>query len=202
MDTSWKNTQRAPFILASGSPQRKHLLESLGIVIKIHRTDYLEHGEPGLEMNELVEQLALDKFRQCSPSLPVFHDSPWVLTADTLVFLEGQALGKPRDLQQAKDFLSLLSGNTHQVATGVCLVSPEKQQFLFSVTTDVTFSPLTDEQIRWYGKTLEWEGAAGGYRIQGAGAALVQSISGSSTNVIGLPLAEIYGILSGHKFWL
>jgi septum formation protein len=213
-----------PFILASQSPQRKLLLETLGIEPIILPCQYTERPHGHLNPEDRVKQLAMDKYQQCTTQLGDQRSlqvaQSWVLTADTLVFLDSQHLGKPENLDQAREFLELLAGKVHEVITGVVLRGPTvdpyqssdhltdlatnhpKPFFHFAQKTQVEFLPLTKNQITWYLGTQEWQQAAGGYRIQGAGAGLVRTLTGSHTNVIGLPLAEIYGILSTHKFWI
>jgi septum formation protein len=211
MNPATDKNQKHPLILASGSPQRKLLLASLGLNITQFSPEYNELPNPDLNPEHLVQQLAKEKFNQFSswysqsgePINPqITWEDSWKLTADTLVFYGAQHLGKPTSEQEARIFLKTLAGSIHQVITGVYLVSPKDQVFHFSVVTQVEFQRLNEQQIEWYLKTNEWQNAAGGYKIQGAGGALVHEIHGSFSNVIGLPLAEIYGILSRHNFWM
>lgn len=204
-------TQQHPFILASGSPQRKSLLQGLGIQLTQVSPNYHEHPNGNLSPELQVKQLAQEKFSQFiswtsesnhRSELVSQWDQAWKVTADTLVFFDHKPLGKPASEEEAGEFLTILSGKVHEVITGVYLENPESQGFHFAVVTQVEFQELSSQQIQWYLGTQEWNQAAGGYKIQGAGGALVNKIHGSVSNVIGLPLAEIYGILSRHNFWM
>jgi septum formation protein len=119
---------------------------------------------------------------------------PAVLGADTIVVIDGLILGKPRDAEQAREYLGLLAGRTHAVVGGVALVEDGETSVLFHETTNVTFRDVGAEVIDWYVGTGEWRGRAGAYAIQGAGAALVAKIEGDYLNVVGLPLARLLDI--------
>jgi septum formation protein len=120
---------------------------------------------------------------------------PLVLGADTLVTLDGAILGKPRDAAQAVEYVARLAGRTHQVVGGIALARDGDILAEAVEVTDVTFRALTAAQIEEYVALGEWEGRAGGYAIQGRGAALVRSISGDYLNVVGLPLARLLDLL-------
>jgi septum formation protein len=118
-----------------------------------------------------------------------------VLGADTIVAVDGRILGKPRDAGRAREYLSLLAGRTHEVIGGVGVVEDGEMSVLFHEVTKVTFRKFGDELIDWYVATGEWQGRAGGYAIQGGGAALVARIEGDYLNVVGLPLARLLDLL-------
>jgi septum formation protein len=123
-------------------------------------------------------------------ALAVARPGELVLGADTIVVLDGEILGKPRDEQQAREYLGRLSGRTHEVVGGVVLVG---RGDLVDVT-EVDFAPLDRTTVEWYVRSREWEGRAGGYAIQGRGAALVTGIRGDYLNVVGLPLARLLSL--------
>ena len=122
----------------------------------------------------------------------------WVLGADTIVVINGRTLGKPQDGHEAFQMLSLLSGQIHEVMTGICLIHPDKGNVYNDfVTTAVRFKCLTEQEILGYIQTGEPFGKAGSYAIQGLGAFMVESISGSYTNVVGLPVCHLIKVMLG-----
>jgi len=177
-------------VLASGSPRRADLLARLGLDPEIRPAAVDETplaGEPPLE---LVVRLADAKARA------VRHPTAdeVVLAADTIVVLDDQALGKPRDDAEAAAMLRRLSGRTHEVLTALA-VHRGPRHHRTTVTTQVRFRALTDTEVAWYLATGEPRDKAGAYALQGAGAALVDHLDGSDTNVIGLPLATTVQLL-------
>lgn len=120
-----------------------------------------------------------------------------------MVYLDGELLGKPADSDQATKYLEKIEGRTHQVITGMALFNG-KLMYVTSrtVKTDVTFAPMTKEEIDWYVDSGEWHGAAGGYRIQGLASCFISKINGTSSNVIGLPIFDLYDMLKeqGYSF--
>lgn len=176
-----------PLILASASPRRKDLLSMAGIPFTIQAMPTDETIQAGTSPEDAVCQLALRK------SQAVAHSNPTsaVLAADTIVALQGTIFGKPATRGDAFSMLSRLSGQTHQVFTGVCLLLPDGTQELFFERTDVVFYPLTAQEINAYIATGEPMDKAGAYGIQGKGAILVKQIQGDFYNVVGLPLARV-----------
>lgn len=176
-----------PLILASASPRRKRLLAQMGlpyrvVVSRVHE----EHGAecPGDLCRNLAVLKAKEVYTREKPA--------WILGADTIVVVEGKVLGKPKSHEGAEGMLSLLSGKDHRVITGFCVLNPAGMTaHSESVTTEVRFKPLTEEEIDGYIRTGEPFGKAGGYAIQGVGAFMVESISGSYTNVVGLPMCAL-----------
>ena len=166
--------------LASRSPQRKAILEQLGIEFRVEPAgvDELTEGDP----REVVVENALRKARAVEGEL--------VLGADTEVFLDGRVFGKAGDEEEAEAHLRCLSGRTHEVWGGLALIEAGAERTAHAVTR-VTFAPLDDAWIAWYLETGEWRERAGAYAIQGRGSALVESVEGDFWNVVGLPVAEL-----------
>lgn len=178
-----------PLVLASGSPRRAELLARLGVRPAIRPSDVDETPHAGEAPDDLVRRLAALKAMAADAT-----DNEVVLAADTEVVLDGGVLGKPADRDHAAAMLRSLSGRAHEVMTGVAarrgpLVHVEV------VRTTVVFRALSDDELAWYLDTGEPFGKAGGYGLQGSGAALVARVDGSDTNVIGLPLAETVALL-------
>ncbi|HEY0631853.1 MAG TPA: Maf family protein [Thermoleophilaceae bacterium] len=163
-------------ILASRSPQRRAILEQLGVEFEVVIPDVeeLEDGDP----REMVVENALRKARAVEGDL--------VLGVDTTVVVDGRAYGKPGDEAEAERTLTLLSGRSHEVWSGIALGEQTA-----AACTKVTFRPLNEPLLRWYLRSGEWVERAGGYAIQGKGAALVESIDGDFWNVVGLPVPEL-----------
>ena len=183
-------------VLASGSPRRAELLARLGLDPEIRPADIDESGLPDEPPTELVVRLARTKTAAVAGTDTPADDSDVevVLAADTVVVLDGVALGKPRDRDDAAAMLSALSGRTHQVVTGVA-VRRGGTVHVDRIATDVIFRVLSDAEVAWYLATGEPYDKAGAYGIQGAAAALVARVDGSETNVMGLPLAETVALL-------
>ena len=171
-----------PLILASASPRRQDLLGFYGIPFEVIPSGAEEDASGSGE--EQVRQLAR---RKCEDVAARYPDR-MVLAADTLVCVDDAVLGKPADAEDALRMLKLLSGREHQVHTGVCLYCPDGRYMEQVATTSVTFLPVGEELLRRYIATGEPMDKAGAYAIQGRAGALIASITGSPTNVIGLPL--------------
>jgi septum formation protein len=172
----------APILLASTSPQRRAILEQLGLPFDVVPPRYEEQGDDPVEH-------AIGKARSV-----VGGDRP-VLGVDTIVVCEGQVLGKAADAAGAEATLELLSGRTHEVVSGLCLRTPAWEEAHREVTR-VTFRPLTPRDLAWYLASAEWEQRAGAYAIQGRGAALVERVEGDYLNVVGLPAALLVRLLA------
>lgn len=168
-------------ILASGSPRRRVLLEELGLTPVVRPADIDETPLPDEDPATYVERLAIAK----GLSIEVAQDD-LVISADTIVTIDGRLLGKPVDDAQAASMLRTLSGRTHEVMTGVA-VRRSGETSSFVERTIVHFAELTKDDIAWYVGTGEPADKAGAYAIQGRGGAFVTSIEGSYDNVIGLP---------------
>jgi septum formation protein len=177
---------RPGLVLASGSPQRRAMLERLGVAFTARPSEVqeLDRGDP----QQIAQENALRKARAaCRPGA-----NETVLGCDTLVALGGVIYGKPGDESAARETLRALGGARHEVLSGLVLLLGAEGGVRSAVArTAVTFRALTEDLLDWYLATGEWRGRAGGYAIQGAGAALVRSIEGDYENVVGLPLATL-----------
>ena len=163
-------------VLASRSPQRRAILEQLGIEFEVvvPEVEELEEGDP----REMVVENALRKARAV--------EGDRVLGVDTTVVVDGRSYGKPANDEEAEATLTLLSGRSHEVWSGIAL-----NEETASACTTVTFRALDQPLLRWYLDTKEWRDRAGGYAIQGKGAALVERVEGDFWNVVGLPVPEL-----------
>jgi septum formation protein len=182
-------------VLASGSPRRRQLLETIGLAFEVLPADIDETEHAGEFALAYVERVAAEKAAAVADRLSAAGRSGFaVLAADTTVDLDGSILAKPVDDADAARMLRALSGRTHQVHTAVVGRTPSETSTA-TVTTDVTFARLSEQGIEWYLSMGEHLDKAGAYAMQTAGGALVERIDGSPTNVIGLPLAETIGVL-------
>ena len=180
-----------PLLLASTSPQRRAILEQLGLPFEVVAPRYEEETLPEGDAVEFVRQHAQGKTRSVADEA---GDRP-VLGVDTAVVRGGRIFGKPRDAAQAEEMLEQLAGRTHLVVSGLCLLTPA-WEVVEHEATRVTFRPLTPRDLAAYVASGEWEGRAGAYAIQGRGAALVRRIEGDYLNVVGLPAALLVRLLS------
>lgn len=192
-----ETTGEPPFfiILASGSPRRKALLTDLGLQLKIVSTEIPEVPKAEESPLSFSRRMAWRKAELVS----TVYFQHWVLGADTVVVLDKILFGKPEGSREAKKFLQALSGKTHQVITSFCLLNRALERAVTrSVSTRVTFKPLSPKEIDWYIRTREPLDKAGAYAIQGKGAFCVQKIRGSYTNVVGLPVKEVLEALEKY----
>ena len=182
-------------ILASASKARLELLESVGISpYKILNTNIDETPIKSEKPLDYVSRIALKKNKAVKKKKLEI-----VLTADTVVALGRRIIQKPNDKEEALYFLNLLSGRRHKVHTSICIFSKEKY-FQKNVTTTLKMKRLSDDEKKCYLLSDEWKGKAGGYSIQGAASYFFPFISGSYSNVVGLPLTETVGMLLGVGF--
>ena len=179
-----------PLLLASTSPQRRAILEQLGIPFELAVPDYEEHDPPDADPIALVREHAVGKARSVGEP-----DERPVLGVDTAVHLDGRLFGKPSGPEEAGEMLDALGGHTHEVVSGLCLRTPGWEAVEHEVTR-VTFRPLAPRDLAAYVAAGEWEGRAGSYAIQGLGAALVERIDGDYLNVVGLPAALLVRLLA------
>ena len=191
-------------VLASASPRRKELLEQIGIEAICHPVDIDESPLAGESPSELVQRLALEKAMCCKSRLArVSADAQttqipahYILGADTIIDLDGQALGKPHSKDAALTTLQALSEREHYVHTGVAIVAMETDLAeSVLVTTTVEFGRVSESDALSYWDSGEPAGKAGSYAIQGRGARFVSKLSGSYSNVVGLPLYETVALL-------
>lgn len=181
-----------PLVLASTSPRRRWLLEKLGRAFDVMVPDVVEIARTGEAPDAFGQRMAEEK----AADVAVRRADAWILAADTVVALDGEALGKPADAADATRMLRALAGRAHIVFTGVALLMPGGDSAERVVmATPVVFRALSDAEIRAYLATGEPFDRAGAYAIQGEGAHLIDRVEGSYTNVIGLPLPEVAGWL-------
>lgn len=184
-----QNLEPYEIILASKSPRRQQLLSDLGIRFRVQSMDVPEVFPEGLSMTEVPVYLAELK---ASAFLPHLKPGQLVITADTIVWLDGKVLNKPTDYADGFRMLKDLSGKKHQVLTGVCLLSAKKK-ISFYASTDVWFKQLSDEEISYYLETYKPYDKAGAYGIQEwIGYIGIYHIEGSFFNVMGLPVQNLY----------
>lgn len=180
--------QLSDLILASASPRRRDLLKQVGLTFSVVPSAIDESMVctecPAAHVRRLSEAKAADIAQR--------YPQSWILGADTIVFINGNILGKPANPADARKMLRQLSGATHKVLTGYSLMNQTlHRSFSDTIGTEVEFKNLTENEIKWYIDTGEPFDKAGGYAIQGIGSFLVKRISGSFTNVVGLPLCEV-----------
>ena len=186
----WSHLDKYKIILASNSPRRKELLGGIGISYVVKTLPNIDESYPdGLSAEEIPVYIAREK---AEAYRSLMQSDEMIITADTIVWLNGQVLGKPKDAADAHRMLHLLSGKTHQVVTGVCITTKRSQKS-FSTKTDVTFASLSDEEIDYYIEHYKPMDKAGAYGIQEwIGYVGVEHIEGSYFNVMGLPVQRLY----------
>ena len=191
-----KNKKNEAFILASGSPRRRELLRQLGFSFTVIPSRLEETNQRGMEPRGHATYYAKEKAKEVAQRYP----EQWVLAADTIVVVAEEIFGKPVNVTEATAMLSRLSGRSHHVITGVCLLNAqcgvEESQ---TVETEVFMRRLDTADIEGYIATGEPMDKAGAYGIQGIGGCLVQRIEGSYSNVVGLPLCETVELLRRHR---
>ena len=181
-------SERSTLVLVSASPRRRWLLAKLGVGFEVLPLDIDERPRPGEPPADVAQRMADEK----SAAAVTLRGDAWLLAADTVVAVDGESWGKPRDATEAAAMLATLSGRGHTVYTAVTLRQPGGTPAVRAVTaTEVCFRTLTAEEIREYVATGEPFDRAGAYAIQGEGAHLIDRVVGSYTNVIGLPLPEV-----------
>lgn len=179
-----------PLILASGSPRRKEILDTMGIPFTVDVSEADEHfvGDP----QEAVMELSYRKAAAVAPR----HDRALILAADTLVY-DGQTLGKPETAQRAIEMLTALSGRWHSVFTGLTLINTTNGRVIRrACETRVHFIEMTEQQIKAYAASREPLDKAGAYAIQGMGGMFIDRIEGSYSNVVGLPMSVLLEMLN------
>jgi septum formation protein len=179
----------APVVLASSSPQRRALLEMLGVPFDVHVPGVVEE-----ETGPPLEVASENAFRKAA-AVAAAEPERTVLGADTLVAQGRRIYGKPRDAEHARETLTALGGRDHVVFSGVCVIEPGRPPRTAVAQTTVRFRTLDAALLDWYLATEEWRGRAGGYAVQGRGAALVERIEGDFTGVVGLPVPTLLELL-------
>lgn len=185
-------TNRTPIVLASGSPRRRELLADLGLAFDVHPSPL---DEPAPEPRESPADYALRMAEMKARDVAGRFRGVTVIGADTAVVLGSRIMGKPQSRLDALDMLAALSGETHQVITGFCVILPGGEAVTGAVTTDVDMRVSTEAELMAYINTGEPMDKAGAYAIQGVGTFLVTAIRGSYTNVVGLPVARVLEVL-------
>lgn len=189
--------KRSPLILASASPRRAELLKLLRVKFRIIPSDATEVVHEHLTPLEICQLNAHRKARAVAKRIP----DALVIGADTLVFLDNKILGKPRNRADARRMLARLQGRTHQVVTGVSLIQLRThRERVFAISTDVLFHPLDAGQIRDYLSRINPLDKAGAYAIQESGEKIISEISGSYSNVVGLPVERLREELSAWNY--
>jgi septum formation protein len=178
-------------VLASSSARRAEILTSLRIPFVVEPADVVEDLLPGEPGEAAASRLAAEKAALVAARRP----GSWVLAADTLVLLEGNILGKPRDDADAERMLHRLSGREHRVVTAVRLRRGEDPGREDVETSGVRIAPLSEQEVRWYVSTGEPRDKAGAYAVQGLGSRFIESVSGSYSNVMGLPARSVYRLM-------
>ena len=187
-------------ILASGSPRRKELLDQMGVEHEVVVSDVDESGLDHLGPRELVRALASLKAQAVAKGLVELKKDRLIIGADTIVVLEGQVLGKPKDELDAEKMLGLLSGKMHRVYTGVSLVDTAKNtEESFAQASDIYMKEMSQDEIKEYVLTKEPLDKAGSYGIQGRGGVFIEKIEGDYFSVMGLPIAKLYDCLKKHR---
>jgi septum formation protein len=176
-----------PIVLASSSPRRRELLERAGVVFEVVVSPAEEIHDASMKPHLLCELNATLK----ADAVAEVRPDATVIGSDTLVFIDEMPLGKPADMEEARAMLRRLSGRTHQVCTGVCVIYPGGEKNVFHDLTDVTFRPLDEATIDSYFSQVSPLDKAGAYGIQECGEVIVAEISGSFENVMGLPVAKV-----------
>lgn len=184
-------------VLASASPRRLELLAQVGIVpAQVIAADIDETPIKGERADHLAARLSQSKARAIASKNP----DRFILAADTVVARGSKLLEKAADENEARAFLTILSGRKHDVIGGICVIAPSGKESVRTVKTTLAFKKLTPAEIDAYVASSEWKGKAGGYGIQGRAAAFVRSMTGSYSNVVGLSLYDTIQILNGLGF--
>ncbi len=189
-----------PIILASSSIRRQELLKQLGFPFTVMSPDADETFPAGTGEAEGVEEIAR---RKVASILSTITDRylPWILGADTLIFLRGRPLGKPESREEAAEIIGSLSGTSHSVFTGLALYSGRSKRIeLGCDETTVRFKRLSSAEMDWYLDSGEWQGAAGAYKIQGKASFFIDRIEGQYHSVVGLPISLLYDMLRAAEY--
>lgn len=184
------NLKKYNIVLASNSPRRKELLQRMGVNFKVRALFGIDESYPdSLRGEDIVRYISRNKAQAYRSSMA---PNELLITADTIVYVEGEVMGKPKTAEQAKEMLHKLSGKSHQVITGVTIVTADRTED-FGVTSQVKFAEITDEEINFYVDNYLPFDKAGAYGIQEwIGIVAVEEIKGSYFNVVGLPVQRLY----------
>jgi septum formation protein len=191
-----------PIILASSSLRRQDYFKLLGLPFNIMPPMLDELPKPGQSPQDYTRNMAVRKINKIIEQLQG-RIPQWICGADTVISVDGEIFGKPKDRSEAKNMMKKLNGREHEVSTSVALFSGKNQTTdCRSVVSSVVFAPISDQEIEWYLNTGEWQGVAGSYKIQGLGACFVSSVKGSYSAIVGLPMHEFYVMLikNGYQY--
>jgi septum formation protein len=189
-----------PIVLASGSLRRQEYFRLLGLPFSIITSQIEEILSPELNPEKQAEKLAADKV-QAVIKLLEGRIPQWIVGADTLISIDGDILGKPKDREDAKKMLLRFANRPHEVITSIALYSGKVKSISSkTVKTMVTFAEITENELEWYLNTGEWQGVAGAYKIQGLASCFISKIDGSYINVVGLPIHEFYLMLKENNY--
>lgn len=179
------------FILASASPRRRELLQSIGLEFEVRPSSVPEIATAGEDVDSYVRRLSVEKAAEIASG----SGDAWVIGADTVVYIGERLLEKPADREDAVRMLETICGRRHTVFTGLTLLHPSGYADTTVTRSDVWMLPLTREEIEWYVDTGEPMDKAGAYAVQGVGAMFIERIDGNYTNVVGLPLATLFEMM-------
>ncbi len=184
------NLEKYKVILASGSPRRRELMAGLGVNYEVRILPDVDESYPDtLQGEEIPLYIAKEK---ADAYIPMMQPNELIITADTIVWLDGKVLGKPRDREDALQMLRTMSGRTHEVFTGVCITTTDWQRS-FTAQTEVRFATLSEDEIIYYVDNFKPRDKAGAYGVQEwIGFIGVENISGSYYNIMGLPVQKLY----------
>ena len=181
-------------VLASASPQRKELLESVGIIPDfIAPADIDETPQKKEAPRDYVERIAKEK----AQTIAAKHPNSYIIAGDTIAESGGQIILKAHSKEEARSILQTLSGKRHRALSGVCVIAPDGKESLRVISSTVTFKRLSDEELEHYLDSNAWKGKSGCYGLQSRGGGFVKDINGSYSNIIGLPLVEVRQMLTG-----
>jgi len=189
-----------PIILASESKRRQEYFKLLGLPFTCMPSYIDETLDKTMDIMRAVEDLAQRKVKKVLEMLK--NENPlWVLGADTVIDLDGKVYGKPIDREDARFMINAFQGRSHQVITALALYNGRKREIdCRSVSSNVSFAPLSAGEIEWYLDSGDWEGVAGAYKIQGLSSCFITGISGSFSSIVGLPLREFYAMLRDNGY--
>ena len=183
-------------ILASGSPRRKEFLRNMGLEFTVEVADIDESIKVGESPRDLVMRLSRSKAQKVA----ALHSDAVVLGADTIVVIDNEILGKPKDREDAKAMILMLSGRTHQVYTAVCVIKGEAVSQICTIT-DVTFAHVSEALAQIYVDSGESDDTSGSYAVQGIAAMLIEKVNGSVSSVVGLPASQTRELLALHGLY-
>lgn len=187
-------------VLVSSSPRRQEILRQIGVPFRVFEPDVDESGNEA-DPRRHATAIARRKIEAYLAAEPIGRE--WALAADTIVVAHGRIIGKPANRDEARQILAELSGREHTVITALALFNPANGRVTVeTVSSSVVFASLDPEEIERYLATAEWEQVAGGYRIQERGGLLIESIRGSYTNIVGLPIRAFYGMVAAQGYSL